>query len=115
MPGDELRFLTRRRATVSLLLRVGLMLAVVLMASGVALYVASGSRVAPALALTGLFAGDAPISEWLMELGIIVLGLTPAAAVVALIVLWARGRNLLFAGVGVVVLALLATAALVGR
>jgi uncharacterized membrane protein len=95
-------------------LRGGLAASVVLMLAGFALKMAGGDASAPAVPIDAVLA-PLDLADRLMVLGVLILGLTPAARVLALVGLWARERDWRFAGVAVTVLAVLAVAALLGR
>jgi uncharacterized membrane protein len=94
-------------------LRAGLGVAGVLMLAGLVVRAVAGRTDAPSLPLFGLFHGD--LGLVLSGLGVLVLALTPALRVVVLLGLWARERDLRFAGVAVAVLITLAAAVAVGR
>jgi uncharacterized membrane protein len=96
-------------------LRVGISLSVVLIASGLALHVASGADDAPAVRLGDLFARGADPGLVVTALGIVVLALTPAFRVLALVGLWWRERDYRFVVVALAVVATLAASVLLGK
>jgi uncharacterized membrane protein len=96
-------------------LRVGLFLSVVLIASGLALHLAHGVDDAPAVRLGDLFAPSADSGLVLTALGTIVLALTPAFRVLALVGLWLRERDYRFVVVALAVVATLAASVLLGK
>lgn len=104
----------RVQRIVQVLLRAGLVVAVVLMAVGLAMKIASGSHHSSEVKLFSL--GDAGSSaDLLMALGVLTLALTPAFRVIALVVLWARERDWRFVGVALAVIVTLSVAVLVGH
>lgn len=99
---------------VQTLLRAGLVVAVVLMAVGLAMKIVSGSRHSVGVKLFAL--GDAGSSaDLIMALGVLALALTPAFRVLALVVLWSRERDWHFVGVALAVIVTLSVAVLVGH
>jgi uncharacterized membrane protein len=99
-------------AQVGWVLRIGLALSVVLLVAGMALRVVSGVEDAPSVPLWQL-GGDPSLV--LSTLGVLVLALTPALRVVALIVLWWRERDWRFVGVALAVAATLCAGVLLGK
>ncbi len=94
-------------------LRVGLALAVLLMLAGVAVRAFEGRTDAPSLPLFALLHGD--LGLVLSGVGVLVLALTPALRVAALLALWIRAKDFRFVGVAVAVLITLAAAVAAGR
>jgi uncharacterized membrane protein len=94
-------------------LRCGLAASALLMLAGLALKVAGVDTAAPAVPLDAVL-GPLDPADRLMVLGVLVLGLTPAARVLALVGVWARERDWRFAAVAVTVLVVLGVAALLG-
>jgi len=102
--------------TIARLLTTGLLLAVFLLLVGVVLAaIGSGSPVPRQTSV-----GDIPRGLWHFEaggffsLGLLVLLVTPAARVIALLVAFSRDREWLFAGLGLLVLVVLALSGVLG-
>ncbi len=104
----------RVQRIIRLLLRGGLAVAVVSMALGLTLKIASGSRRSAAVELFSLGDAGSP-ADLLMALGVLALALTPAFRVLALVVLWAREHDWRFVGVAVAVIVTLGVAVIVGH
>lgn len=102
------------RRLIQALLRSGLALAFVLMAVGLTVKLFEAGDAAPAVRLFALHQ-DAEAGDTLMALGILVLALTPAIRVLALIVLWSRERDWRYVAVAVAVLVVLLVAVAVGH
>jgi uncharacterized membrane protein len=94
------------------ILRGGLAVSLPLMIAGVAWQLRDGPAHAARLRPFGPSTGGAAT---LTLFAVLLLGATPAVRVVSLIVLWLRERDYRFAGVAVLVAAVLATATLLGR
>jgi uncharacterized membrane protein len=103
----------RVRRLVQLVLRAGLALAFVLMATGFVLRLAEGRESAPAVRLFQI--GRPSRADAIMAVGVLVLALTPAVRVLSLIVLWAHERDWRYVRVAIAVLVVLVAAALVGH
>jgi uncharacterized membrane protein len=105
--ADALR--RRRRLFIQYLLRLSLGVSVILMLTGMIVWIASGDRespsTTPAQLLEGLDAGHR-----LMLAGILLLAITPVLRVVALLGLWVRERAWRFAATAALVLVLLSVA-----
>ena len=101
---------------VSLLLIVGLTVALVLLASGAVLAAAGfGGSLPHSTSVTYIPGGIAAFEPGaLLELGLLILISTPAVRVVALFVAFLRRREWLFAGVSGIVLLVLASSAYFG-
>lgn len=104
----------RVQRIVQWLLRGGLIVAVVLMATGFGMKLASGSHESPGVKLFSLGSADAN-ADLVMAVGVLVLALTPAFRVLALVVLWARERDWRFVGVACAVVVTLSLAVIVGH
>ncbi len=102
------------RHIVQWLLRIGLGIAFVLMASGLVVKFATGDSRALAVRLFELDR-SMPTGDRLMAIGILVLAATPALRVVSLVGLWAWERDWRFVGVAFVVMATLAVALVIGH
>jgi len=102
------------RQSVQRLLRGGVWTSGALMAAGFLLQLAQGSLSLGAFAPRALFSSALPLGERLMGAGILVLAATPAARVVALLVLWANERDWRFVAVSLAVIATLAAAIALG-
>jgi uncharacterized membrane protein len=106
----------RLTGALSTLLLVGLLLAVGLMIVGAILAAVRGSGSVDDSSSVGrlphLLAGGDPTG--FLELGLLVLLVTPAARVVALLAFYARRRQWLFAGISLVVIIVLALSAYLG-
>ena len=96
------------------LLRGGLALSVVLMAVGLAVQLASGSRYAAPVRMFDVADANVTTGARLMALGILVLAFTPVLRVLALVLLWAKERDWRFVGVAVVVAVTLGLAIALG-
>jgi len=105
---------SRERKSVQLLLRAGLGLAVLLMSAGLAAELLRGQLSGESLQLRELASSAAPIGQRLMGLGILVLALTPAVRVLALLVLWTQERDWRFVAVALAVIATLGAATALG-
>ncbi|HET8931399.1 MAG TPA: DUF1634 domain-containing protein [Acidimicrobiales bacterium] len=104
----------RVQRIIQLVLRGGLVVAVVLMAIGLALKIASGSHHSADVKLFSIL-DAASTADLVMALGVLALALTPAFRVIALVVLWARERDWRFVGVAVAVIVTLGLAVVVGH
>ena len=95
-------------------LRVGLAIAALLMASGLVLALATGEHASAAVRLHALFS-DGTFADQLIAGGLLILASTPVIRVVALVAIWVHERDRRFALAGLIVCAILATAILSGR
>jgi hypothetical protein len=109
--ADRLR--RERRRFIQALLRFALATSVVLMTTGAVIWGSAGRHAAPAVTAEELF-GPLDAGSRLMLAGIVILAITPAVEVLALLVLWVRERAWRFAATAALVLALLTTALWVG-
>lgn len=108
---DEIHHVQR---VIEWLLRGGLIVAVILMAIGLALKISSGADRSPPVKLFSI--SSAPTDgDRLMAIGVLVLAATPAMRVLALLWMWARERDWRFVGVACAVVVTLAVAVLVGH
>ena len=105
--ADVLR--KRRRYFIQVLLRLSLATSVLLMVLGMVVWIASGDRASPSTTPLQLF-GTLDTGHRLMLAGILLLSITPALRVVALLGLWIRERAWRFAATAALVLVLLAVA-----
>jgi uncharacterized membrane protein len=105
--ADTLR--KRRRRFVQLLLRLSLGVSVILMFTGMMVWITSGDRESPGTTPAELL-GGLPAGHHLMLAGILLLAITPALLVVALLGLWVRERAWRFAATAALVLVLLSVA-----
>lgn len=103
----------RMNTVVKRVLRIGLALAIVLLVVGLALELAGGERQGLGVHIFDLFASGT-VGRKILALGVLALALTPVAGVVTLVAGWFRERDRVFAGVGLVVVVILAAAVLVG-
>jgi uncharacterized membrane protein len=101
------------RRVVEGLLRGGLVVAIGLMASGLVVKLASGNHDDTAVRLLHVMQTGS-LGDTLMGLGILALGLTPAARVLVLAAVWAHQRDWRFVAVAVIVVMTLAVATLLG-
>lgn len=99
----------RRRRFIQVLLRASLAGSVSLMLVGLVIWVAGGQRTAPPTTPSELF-GTLEVGHRLMLAGLLLLAITPALRVMALLVLWARERAWRFAGTAALVLLVLGVA-----
>lgn len=104
----------RVQRTVQRLLRIGLLVSVLLMLTGLIMKIASGSQHSTGVKLFSL-AATASKADLIMGLGVLVLATTPAFRVIALVVLWARERDWHFVGVAGLVVLTLTVAVIVGH
>jgi uncharacterized membrane protein len=93
-------------------LRSGLTASVLLLAVGTAICLATGLEEAPAVTPGPLRGGAGLV---LSTLGVLVLALTPAVRVLAVMVIWARERDWRFVGVALAVIATLAAGMAIGK
>lgn len=105
----------RLHKRVQLVLRGGLLTSVVLMVTGLAIRFARGEDDAPAIGLMDLFTRKGDVGLMLTAFGILVLALTPALRVLALVGVWWRERDYRFVGVALIVVATLITSVLIGK
>ncbi|MPZ93104.1 MAG: DUF1634 domain-containing protein [Actinobacteria bacterium] len=99
----------RRRQFIQILLRLSLSASVLLMVLGMIVWVASGERESPSTTPSELL-GVLDMGHRLMLTGILLLAITPALRVVALLGLWIRERAWRFAATAALVLVLLGIA-----
>ncbi len=102
------------RRVVAMVLRTGLAVACALMAAGLTVTLARGDRHAHVVRLFEI-GGDQAVGDLLLAAGVVVLALTPAVRVLALVVLWAREGDRRFVAVALVVVAVLVAAAAFGH
>lgn len=105
--ADRLR--RERRRFIQALLATTLVASVALMAIGTSIWTASGRRGAPAVTPEQLL-GSLDSANRFMLAGIVLLAITPALGVFALLVLWVRERAWRFAATASLVIVLLAIA-----
>jgi uncharacterized membrane protein len=104
------------RKFVQRLLQTSLTISVALMATGIALHLAvDGEGRSSPLRLEDLVSGNLTAVQIFLGWGILVLALTPALRVLALVVLWAKAKDWLYASVSVVVLLTLVLSVIVGK
>lgn len=99
---------------IQLILRTGLALSMALMAVGMVMKLVSGDQSAGIVRIEQILEGGTPAADRLMITGVVVLALTPAFRVMALIALWSRERDWHFVGIAVVVLIVLGIAIALG-
>ena len=104
----------RIQRIVQWLLRAGLAISVALMAVGLVMKIASGSHRSHETKMFALGASGST-ADTVMAIGVLVLALTPAFRVLALVVLWARERDWRFMGVALGVVVTLSAAVLIGH
>jgi len=104
----------RERQSVQWLLRGGLFISGILLTLGLLLELFRGELSPRAFDLSELMHGQSPMGERLMGLGILVLSMTPAVRVVALLVLWTQERDWKFVTVALAVIATLGAAIALG-
>ena len=105
----------RLHGHVQTVLRVGLLVSVTLMMTGLGLRLSRGENDAPPVRLLDLFAHGSDPGLVLTALGILVLALTPALRVLALVGLWWRERDYRFVAVALVVTVTLVASVLLGK
>lgn len=110
--GDKLE--ARSHRIIQILLRYGLLAAAALMLAGVIVKVSSGDDFDPAVSFSGMFSSGIDLADRLMAIGVLVLALTPAARVAALLVLWTLQRDRRFAITAGVVLCVLVLSVVIG-
>ena len=95
-------------------LRAGLIVACAALATGLVLALATGEYTAHSVRLAAVLAADT-LADRCLACGLVVLAFTPVVRVAALVVIWAIERDRKFVVVGLVVVAVLATAILSGH
>jgi hypothetical protein len=105
----------RARRRIQTVLRAGLVVAVISMASGTVVHLAAGDVDVHSAAPSDLVRGRLDAGTWLALLGIVVLAATPVLRVLALVVTWTAGGDRRYAAVAAVVAVILAVAALTGK
>lgn len=109
----EVAVAERADRVVQRVLRSGSLVSTLLVAVGLALIVADDESRSPALRLASLFhAPQAAVA--VAGAGVLLVGLTPIARVVALVVLWARQHDRRFTLSAILVLSIVALAILAG-
>ena len=103
----------RANTIVKFVLRIGLSTSLVLLIVGLVIQLSGGHHQAIQVKMFDIF-GAHSIGEEIMGLGILVLTLTPACGVLSLVFSWIRERDTIFIAVGVIVVAVLTTAVVVG-
>lgn len=103
----------RTNIVIKIVLRSGLVLALVLLLAGLLTQLATGHDQAIPVRMFDLFAPRST-GERIMAIGVLLLTLTPAACVVSVALSWALERDLRYTVVGSVVIAVLCTSVLVG-
>lgn len=103
----------RTNTIVKAVLRSGLGTALALMVVGLVLQLASGQHQAIGVKMFELWA-PRPLGERIMAAGVLALALTPAAGVLSVLVSWIREGDRRFVGVGMVVVAVLCVAVVIG-
>lgn len=103
----------RANTIVKFVLRIGLSISLVLLVIGLVIQLAGGHDEAVQVKMFDLFGAHA-IGEEIMGLGVLVLALTPACGVLSLVASWIRERDTVFIAVGVIVVAVLTAAVVVG-
>jgi uncharacterized membrane protein len=109
--ADALR--KRRRWFVQVFLRLSLGVTVVLMLTGMIIWIASGDHESPSTTPEQLL-GSLDTGHRLMLAGVLQLAITPVLLVVALLGLWMRERAWRFAATSALVLVLLGVALWLG-
>jgi uncharacterized membrane protein len=104
-PGDV-------RSAAQVVVRAGMAVALLLMAVGLVVRAIEGGA-AHAVRFTDLLSAPTPGDQLLMA-GVLVLALTPAAQVVALLLSWLRLRDYRYSAVAAVVVGLIALSVLLG-
>lgn len=99
---------------IQLILRAGLILSMGLMAIGMVLKLLTGNQEAGAFEVRAILDSGLPLADRLMMSGVVILALTPAFRVLALILIWIRERDWRFAITAVVVLIVLGIAIALG-
>lgn len=103
----------RTNTVVKIVLRTGLVLALLVLFSGLVVQLASGHDVAVQVRMFDLFAPRST-GERIMAVGVLLLALTPAMGVLSLLVRWIGERDRVYVGVGVIVVVELSAAVLIG-
>jgi uncharacterized membrane protein len=102
------------RHVVQWLLRVGLVISIVLMATGFVVKLATGDQHSVSVRLFELNR-SMRTGDRLMAIGILVLAATPAFRVVSLVVLWSWERDWRFVTIALVVMLTLTAAVVIGH
>ena len=103
----------RTNTIVKVVLRTGLGLALAALLAGLVVQLAAGNHQAVNVRMFDLFA-PRPVGERIMAIGVLLLTLTPACGVLSVLLSWIRERDRVYVGVGLVVVAVLSAAVLVG-
>lgn len=103
----------RTNTVVKIVLRIGLSLALVLLAVGLCIELAAGHDQAVNVGMFDLF-GPRSVGERVMAVGALVLTLTPAGGVLSVLLSWVHERDRPYVGVGLIVVTVLAAAVVVG-
>jgi uncharacterized membrane protein len=114
MAAERSQAPARERKSIQFVLRGGLALAVISMAIGFASELVQRDLVSRPLAIAAIFSSGAPAGDRFMGLGILLLALTPAVRVIALLILWTQEKDWRFAGVALAVIATLGAAIALG-
>lgn len=103
----------RTNTLVKWVLRIGLLVALVLLVVGFVVQLAGRHHEAFGVRMFDLLSPHST-GERIMALGILALTLTPACGVVTVVLSWVRERDMLYVGVGLTVVAVLTAAVVVG-
>ena len=103
----------RTNTLVQAVLRVGLGIALVLLLAGLVIQLANGQHEAFSVKMFDLWA-PRPIGERVMAVGALILAITPVAGVLSVVGSWVAERDRRFVGVGLIVVAVLSAAVVVG-
>jgi uncharacterized membrane protein len=114
MAAESKRPPARERTSIQFVLRLGLILAVISMAIGFVLELLQHDLESRPFAIASIFSNATPAGDRWMGLGILLLALTPAVRVLALLVLWTQEKDWRFAGVALAVMATLGAAIALG-
>ena len=107
------RLRRERRRFIQMLLRATLTLSALLMIAGLSVWIGANQDVARAATPGDLFSG-LDKGDRLMLAGIVILAITPALRVLALLLLWVRERAWRFVATSALVLILLGVALVAG-
>jgi uncharacterized membrane protein len=103
----------RTNTVVKAVLRTGLVSALALLVVGLVVQLSTGHHQAVHVHMFHLLVPRS-LGERIMAVGVLVLTLTPASGVISVVASWVRERDRLYVGVGMLVVAVLAAAVLVG-
>lgn len=104
------------RKLVQFLLRVGLVLSMILMVTGLFVNVASGHVQSVVVPMFDLLKESLSVGDRLLGMGVLILALTPLIRVITLTLLWMKEKDWKFVGISIlVIIALMISVSLGGH